>query len=169
MFFSGSQGPDVKIQPHKVKCTLKMKNNQKSPDCHRKRNSIFTDFWEGINQQGHMLLHPYSKLQHILPLPNIKPQIKMPAFFPSMRWFWVLTPMTSSSFLSIIHLFQWHNPGITVLGPPVTQVRKCCLCSVKHYMEWTLQLAVSFHLAGVPPRQSPGSWGMDGVGAMRGK
>ncbi|XP_046536045.1 aldo-keto reductase family 1 member C23-like protein isoform X2 [Equus quagga] len=32
--------------------------------------------------------------------------------------------MTSSGFLLVIHLFQCHNPGITVLGPPVTQVPK---------------------------------------------
>ena len=65
--FPGS--PDVKIQPHKAKRRLKMK----SPDGQGKRNFSLqgqTGWWEGANQQGHMLL-----------LPDLKPQIKIP-FFP---------------------------------------------------------------------------------------
>lgn len=105
-----------------------------------------TGWWEGIDQQGHMLLHPFSKLQHTLPLSKLKPQIKTPAFFPSRKWFWVLTSMTSSGVLSIVHLFQYHNPGIPVIGPPVNQVKET-LCSVKHYMEWSLQATGGIPLA----------------------
>nr|XP_008506175.1 PREDICTED: phosphatidylinositol N-acetylglucosaminyltransferase subunit Q isoform X2 [Equus przewalskii] len=39
--FPGSQGPDVKIQPHKAKRRLKVKTNQRSPDSQGKRNSVF--------------------------------------------------------------------------------------------------------------------------------
>lgn len=65
--FAGSQGLDIKTQPHQAEWRLKMKTKQTSPDSQEKRNSAFKAKCRLLGRHQSARPHKKFKKKNLLP------------------------------------------------------------------------------------------------------